>query len=96
MQTDDLEYFDSEEFRQLLKTYEDSAKSGHPVYMDADDLADIADYYQYHGHHEKAEEAINLALTYNPLAVGPMLYKAREAMTARDYETAREYVDKIR
>ena len=36
MQTDDLEYFDSEEFRQLLKTYEDSAKSGHPVYMDAD------------------------------------------------------------
>ena len=39
------EYFDSEEFRNILDNYEESAKSGYPLYMDADDLADIADYY---------------------------------------------------
>ena len=96
MQTDDLEYFNSEDFREILRKYEDTAKSGHPVYMDADDLADIADYYQYNGHREDAEEAINLALSYNPQAVGPLLYKAREALTAKDYETARDYASKIK
>ena len=71
MQQDDLEYFNSEDFREILSKYEESAKSGHPVYMDADDLADIADYYQYNGRLEEAEEAISLAITYNPQAVGP-------------------------
>ena len=50
MQNDDLEYFKGEEFQKILRQYEDSVKSGHPIYMDADDLADIADWYQYNGH----------------------------------------------
>ena len=44
--TDDQAYFESKGFQKILKKYEESAKSGHPIYMDADDLADIADYYQ--------------------------------------------------
>ena len=95
MQQDELAYFDSEDFREILNKYEESAKSGHPIYMDADDLADIADYYQYNGHPEEAETAIDLALSYNPQAVGPLLYKAREALTLRDYDTAREYASRI-
>ena len=95
MQTDDLAYFNSEGFRNILRQYEESAKSGHPIYMDADDLADIADYYQYNGHPDEAEEAINLALSYNPQAVGPLLYKAREALTHKDYDTARSYAERI-
>ena len=96
MQQDDLEYFNSEDFQEILSKYEESAKSGHPAYMDADDLADIADYYQYNGRLEEAEEAISLAITYNPQAVGPMLYRAREAMTAKDFETASDYVGRIK
>ena len=95
MQTDDLEYFKSEDFREILRQYEDSVKSGHPIYMDADDLADIADWYQYNGHQEEANEAVNLALEFNPDAVGPLLYKAREALSLRDYETANDYADRI-
>ena len=95
MQNDELAYFDSEDFREILNKYEESAKSGHPVYMDADDLADIADYYQYNGHPEEAETAIDLALSYNPQAVGPLLFKAREALTLHDYDTAREYASRI-
>jgi len=93
--TEDLEYFKSEEFRLILKHYEESVKSGHHIYMDADDLADIADYYQLNNRSEDADEAITLALEYNPNAVGPLLYKAREAFTKGDFETAKEYSKQI-
>ena len=95
MQSDDLAYFDSEEFRTLLNQYEESVESKHPVYIDADDLADIADYYQYNGFPEKAKIAVDLALEFNPEAVGPLLFKAREALVANDFETAREYAERI-
>lgn len=95
MESEDLEYFESEEFRSILNQYEESVKSGHPIYMDADDLADIADYYQYNDLPDKAGEAIKLALEYNPDAVGPLLYKAREALVANDFQTAEDYADRI-
>ena len=94
--TDDLAYFESEEFQDILKQYEDSVKSGHPIYMDADDLADVADYYQYGGMLEEADAAINLALHFNPNAVGPLLYKAREALSQQEFDTAREYAERIK
>ena len=93
--TDDLAYFESEDFQEILRKYEESVRSGHPVYIDADDLADIADYYQYNGHMEEADDAVNLALEYNPEAVGPLLYKAREAMQLKDYDTAEDYARRI-
>jgi tetratricopeptide (TPR) repeat protein len=93
--TDNLDYFNSEDFREILNIYEESVKSGHPAYMDADDLADIADYYQYNGRIEEAKAAVDLALSYNPEAVGPLLYKAREAMALKDYETAESYASRI-
>ena len=95
MESEDLAYFESEEFRTILNKYEESVESGHPIYIDADDLADIADYYQYNGFPEKAGDAIDLALEYNPDAVGPLLYKAREALVANDFKTAEDYADRI-
>ena len=92
---DDLAYFESEEFRHILKRYEESVLQGHSIYMDADDLADIADYYQYYGRIEDADNAINLALEYNSEAVGPLLYKAREALSKKDFDTARDYAEHI-
>ena len=93
--TDDAAYFESEGFRKLLKQYEDSVKSGHPTYMDADDLADIADYYHYEGRMDEASEAIELALQFNPDAIGPLLYKAREALSLNNFELARDYAERI-
>lgn len=94
--TDDTEYFNSQEFQEILSRYEDSFKSGHLTYVDADDLADIADYYQYKGRQEDADTAISQALQQNPEAVGPLLYKAREALSRQDYTTARDYAEKVR
>ena len=93
--TDDTAYFESKEFQNILNKYETSVKSEHAIYMDADDLADIADYYHYNGRDEEANEAIELALTYNPEAVGPLLYKAREALSRGDYESAEDYASRI-
>ena len=94
--TDETAYFKSEEFLEILQQYEDSVKSGHPIYMDADDLASIADYYHYYGRTEEADIAIGQALQYSPEAVAPLLYKAREALSVRDFEKAREYAERIR
>ncbi|MDE7089716.1 MAG: hypothetical protein K2O54_06315, partial [Prevotella sp.] len=60
------EYFDSEEFRELLADYETSIDAGLPVFMDANELAEIADYYQMSEEYEKAEDAITLALSLSP------------------------------
>lgn len=89
------EYFDSEEFRNILDTYEESVKAGHPLFMDADDLADIADYYHFTGMESQADEAIEYALSLYPNATLPNVFKAREALTDGDIETAREYVGNI-
>ena len=75
--TDDTAYFDSESFKKLLQQYEDSVKSGHPAYMDADDLADIADYYHYEGRMDDATAAIELALQFNPDASAYLLAEFR-------------------
>lgn len=93
---DNLDYFESEDFREILEKYETSVKSGQSLYMDADDLADIADFYQYNGRMEEAENAIELAFQYNPEAIGPLLYKAREALSANDFKKAREYAEHIK
>jgi tetratricopeptide (TPR) repeat protein len=91
----DKEYFDNEEFKEILRQYEESVKSGGRIYMDADDLADIAAYYHFNNRDEEAEEAISLAMEYNPEALGPMLYKAKEALEAKDFETVEAYATKI-
>lgn len=93
--TEDTEYFESEDFKEILRQYEESVKSGERIYMDADDLADIADYYHYVNRDNEAEEAISLAIEYNPEAVGPMLFKARQAIEAKDFNTAEGYADKV-
>ena len=94
--TEDTEYFESEDFKEILRQYEESVKSGERIYMDADDLADIADYYHYQNRNDEAEEAISLAMEYNPEAVGPMLFKARQALEKKDFLTAEKYADKVK
>ncbi len=89
------DYFDSEEFRNTLNNYEESVKSGHPLYMDADDLADIADYYHFTGKDTEADEVIDYALSLYPNATLPNVFKAREALTIGDIDTAQECIEQI-
>lgn len=89
----DNEYFDDEEFREILNEYEEAVKSGQTVFMDADDLADIADYYQLNNRFEEAKQAMERAMELEPDSVVALDYKVREALTFKDYEAAEEYLD---
>ena len=89
------EYFDSDEFRDMLGEYEQAVSSGQPVYLDADELAEIADYYQMQGQAEEAEQAISLALSLSPGAIAPLTYRIHEALWQGDVEAARRYLDQI-
>lgn len=89
------DYFDSKEFREMLDNYEESVKSGHPLFMDADDLADIADYYHFMNNPQQADETIDYALSLYPNATQPNVFKAREALTEGDIDTAQQYVEQI-
>lgn len=89
------EYFDSNDFHQLLSTYETSINAGEPVFMDADDLVDIADYYQYTGKKDKAEEAITMALSLSPSAVAPLTYRIHEALYEGNTDRAWDYLNQI-
>ena len=91
----DEEYFNNEEFRQNLKSYEDSVKSGHPIFMDADDLTDIIDYYNMMHQDKKAEETADYALSLFPGASGPITYKVRRYIDANELDKAEELVENV-
>ena len=94
MQFDEA-YFKSDEFQELLDSYETAVDSGSQPFLDADDLVDIADYYNYHGDYDKATEAIDYALQLYPRATLPNVFKAREALMRNNFKTARDYANQI-
>jgi len=91
----DEEYFESNEFKELLEGYETAMEQGTAPFMDADDLVDIADYYSWQENTEKADEVIEHALELFPTATLPNVYKARKALTMGDFEGARQFAATI-
>lgn len=89
------EYFDSEEFLEMLEEYENSVKTGMPVFMDADELSEIADYYQMTERYDEADEAISLALSLSPGAISPLTYKIHEALWNGEVEEAKQFLEQI-
>lgn len=59
-------YFQSEEFKDLLKAYEEQRKKGRSTYFDADDFADIADFYLTADKPALALDAISEGLSMHP------------------------------
>ena len=91
----DEDYFKSEEFQDILESYEASINAGSNPFMDADDLVDLADYYSWQGFDDKAEAAIDYALELYPSSTLPNVFKARKALSEGDYTQAEFYRDEI-
>jgi tetratricopeptide (TPR) repeat protein len=89
------EYFNDEEFRELLDDYEKTVSEDMPVFMDADDLADIADYYQLNDRQEDARRAIERAIELQPDSVVALNYLIHEAINQGDYQQAEDYLSQI-
>ena len=93
---DDLKYFESPEFKDILMTYEGALEIGARPYMEADELTDIAEYYTMVCHDDKrSEEAISLALQLHPDAVDPQVFKARQFMQAGEIGSAEDLCNAI-
>jgi len=91
----DKEYFNSEEFRELLSNYEESVAAGQPAFLDADDFVDIADYYNMQGETERANDTVDYALSLYPSATLLNVFKARRALERYDFDDARRYLSAI-
>lgn len=91
----DENYFKDEEFKRNLESYEESVKSGLPIFMDVDDLTDIIDYYNYNNEVEKALKAADYTLSIYPGAVGPLVFMSRLALEAEDYDKAENFAEQI-
>lgn len=89
------EYYDSNEFRDMLAEYEQARNTGKPVFLDADELSEIADFYQLQGQTDDAETAISLALKLSPGAIAPLTYRIHEALYNGNIAKAKEYLSQI-
>ena len=90
----DEDYFNSNDFQELLHSYEASVASGDTLFLDADDFVDIADYYNYNDATDKAIEVVEQALELYPDDVLLNVFMARQALLDADYDTASEYADR--
>lgn len=84
----DAEYFESEEFRDILKEYEEKDRLGGPLFMDLDDMADVADYYHMNGQVDEAMAIIERAQELYPGATPPLVYKIHNALDNQDIDEA--------
>ncbi len=64
MKQDD--YFESQDFRELLNQYEAAHRGGRRIYMDGDDLADIAEYYINNHRDREADTVLSEGLRMHP------------------------------
>ena len=91
----DEEYYKSDDFQELLESYESSMNAGSAPFMDADDLVDIADYYNWQGDFDRAVQVVDYALELYPGATLPNVFKARQALMGEDFQLARQYAAQI-
>ena len=89
MPTEDLSYFQEEEFKRNLRSYEQMLQGGQSVYLEADELTDIAEYYLVRNETEKAMDCIDYALHLHPGSIDPLIFLARQKMFNGDIEEAR-------
>lgn len=91
----DEDYFKTDDFKELLKSYEMSVKSGHPIFLDVDDLTDLIDYYNLMHMDKEAEETADYALSLYPGASGPITYKVRRFIDRDDIHSAEKLAEEV-
>lgn len=90
------EYFNTNQFRRLLKDFEASEHGGLPLLPASEEFVDLAEYYFNNGNEDYAMKIIQRARNIYPDANGPLLFLAREALISRnDIKAAEMYAEQI-
>ena len=95
MKQEDEEYFQSDEFLDILNRYEQSVCTGRSPYMDSDELIDVADYYMSQGKHKEAKQATELALELHPDAEDPVTMMADIMFETQQWEDSIVWLNKV-
>ena len=77
-------YFDTPEFKNKFKIYEEAVQQGNSVYMEPEDLVDIAEFYHSRNNYDKSLNAINYAINMFEGATSPLVFRARLALFHED------------
>jgi tetratricopeptide (TPR) repeat protein len=88
-------YFQSEEFKDLLKAYEEQRKKGRNTYFDADDFADIADFYLTVDKPALALDAISEGLSMHPDEEMLLSMQSSAYIYQHSYEKAMEVLQRL-
>lgn len=89
-------YYNSNKFKQTLRTYEDSIKGNKGQFLDSEELADIAEYYHLLGRDDEAMQTVDYAISMFPGAISPLTFKARMVLITEDNpELAEELAEEI-
>ncbi len=90
------DYFESNEFKNTLKRFEEAEDNGEQIVLDSEEFVDIAEYYYNHGKIETAVRIIDRTIDLYPGAAAPLLFKARMALLDyKDINNANYYADLI-
>ncbi|MBR1667698.1 MAG: hypothetical protein IJ693_05380 [Bacteroidaceae bacterium] len=89
------DYFQSQEFKDLLKSYETGKDKRKSIYLDADDFADIADYYLNIDKPERAMEAIGMGLSIHPEEEVLLIVQSAAYIYQREFDKAQDIVVKL-
>lgn len=89
------DYFESDEFKELLNSYEETKNQGYPSYLDEDDYADLSDYFMNKGNAEQAMECADEGLETHPDSVLMQSVKSGLLIFFHRYEEAKEIIDAI-
>ena len=89
------DYFQSKEFKDLLKSYEAQRGKGESIYLDADDFADLADYYLSVDKPSLAMEVLSLGLSIHPDDEVLLIVQSASYIYQRQYDKAEEVLQKL-
>jgi tetratricopeptide (TPR) repeat protein len=95
MKDDSASYFDSQEFTELLGSYENMLSDGGSVYFDSMDIANIAEYYSLNGMLDKSDAAIEYGLRLHPSDPDILISKANNLLRRGLKDEARVLTESI-
>ena len=95
MKQEEDDYFQSEEFLDILGRYEQSVSTGRSPYMDSDELVDVADYYMSQGKHKEAIKATELALELHPDAQDPVTMMADILFETQQWRDSIKWLNRV-
>lgn len=95
MKDDSASYYDSQEFTELLTSYENMLSEGDSIYFDSMDIANIAEYYSINGELDKSDGAIEYGLRLHPSDADILISKANNLLRRGLKDEARVLTESI-